>query len=329
MRRALLAWYDAEQRDLPWRGIRDPYAIWVSEIMLQQTRVAAVIGHYQRFLRSYPTVLALSLAPLDDVLAAWSGLGYYRRARMLHLAAKVIVAEHAGQLPASHEDIRRLPGIGVYTSAAVASIAFQVPVAAVDGNVERVLARITGQPGQRGAAQWRTLAKQLLDVQRPGDFNQAMMELGAQICTPRVPRCTICPLYKWCRTRGEHPTQPRQQLRSMEVALALVQRNSMGGAELLLQRRPDSAGQMAGMWEMPQLARSPKADPPIVVRHSITNTNYYVRVFVLTEEASALSTTLKAADGERAFRPVRDLATLPLTGLTLKILRRAGILQTA
>src|SRR5690348_15098757 len=200
-RRALLRWFDRHKRDLPWRKTRDPYRVWLSEIMLQQTRVAAVVDHYQRFLRRFPTVEKLAAARESSVLAAWSGLGYYRRARMLHAAAKEVVNDRGGEFPKSAEDLRLLPGIGRYTAAAVASIAFDEPVAVVDGNVERVLRRMTGTH-LAGEDLWRA-AGELLHRQRPGDFNQAMMELGATVCLPREPRCLLCPISDLCATRGE------------------------------------------------------------------------------------------------------------------------------
>jgi A/G-specific adenine glycosylase len=191
-RRRLLAWFDRHKRDLPWRQDRDPYRVWLSEIMLQQTRVAAVTDHYQKFLRRFPTIEKLASGRESTILAAWSGLGYYRRARMLHAAAKKIVQEHGGKFPTSVEDLRALPGIGRYTAAAIASIAFEQPVAVVDGNVERVVQRVQGK-NLAGEGLWRT-AEELLDRRRPGDFNQAVMELGATVCLPREPPCLLCPV---------------------------------------------------------------------------------------------------------------------------------------
>src|SRR5271165_4058176 len=210
-RRQLLAWYDLHRRDLPWRVNRDPYRVWLSEIMLQQTRVAAVIAHYHEFLLRFPTVEKLSAAREASVLAAWSGLGYYRRARMLHAAAKVVARERGGKFPNNAHALRELPGIGRYTAAAIASIAFAEPVAVVDGNVERVLQRVTGQR-LAGEEVWST-AEKLLDHERPGDFNQAMMELGATVCTPRSPACLTCPIVELCATRGElpGPAKPSRQ----------------------------------------------------------------------------------------------------------------------
>src|SRR6202046_3595919 len=180
----LLAWFDSHARDLPWRQSSDPYRIWVSEIMLQQTRVTAVLDYYSRFLALFPTIAALALAKEPAVLAAWSGLGYYRRAKMMHRAAQVVVEQHHGALPTTAAELRKLPGIGEYTSSAIASIAFGEPVAVVDGNVERVLLRVFPEDGSLApTANWfRDRAANLLDTQRPGDFNQSMMELGATVC---------------------------------------------------------------------------------------------------------------------------------------------------
>ena len=200
-------WFDWHKRDLPWRQNRDPYRVWLSEVMLQQTRVAAVTGHYRKFLRRFPTVEKLASARESSVLAAWSGLGYYRRARMLHAAAKKIVKERGGKFPGSAEDLRALPGIGRYTAAAIASMAFDEPVAVVDGNVERVLQRVQGK-SLAGEVLWRA-AGELLHRRRPGDFNQAMMELGATLCLPRQPQCLLCPVSDLCATRGELH-QPRK-----------------------------------------------------------------------------------------------------------------------
>lgn len=311
-RSALLAWYDANKRDLPWRRTRDPYRIWVSEIMLQQTRVAAVIEYYERFLRRFPTVQKLAAARLDSVLAAWSGLGYYRRARALHEAAKEIVNDHAGNFPASATEWRCLPGIGRYTSAAIASIAFNEPVAVVDGNVERVLSRMAGTRIS-GAQSW-VFARALLCDLRPGDFNQSMMELGATVCLPRDPQCLLCPVRTFCSARGElpQPKLPKRQQREIYYSLKVE-----GGA-VLLKRRSAAASLMAGMWELPEIT-SPNGDTVtnFTLRHSITVTDYTVRVCQNGHSDIA---------GGRWFQQSR-LASLALTGLTRKILRTAGIIQ--
>ena len=224
-RRLLLNWFDGNARDLPWRRTRDPYAIWVSEIMLQQTRVAAVIEHYARFMQRFPGLPVLAEAGEYEVLALWSGLGYYRRARMLHRAAQFVTRELEGKLPSTAVELRALPGIGEYTSAAIASIGFGEPVACVDGNVERVLTRVRGWTERTAlGARIRKAAAELLDPGRPGDFNQAMMELGATVCLPRAPLCLQCPVVELCATRGEHPVAARKKMRSQKVAYAFLLR---------------------------------------------------------------------------------------------------------
>jgi A/G-specific adenine glycosylase len=308
----LLAWYDLHRRDLPWRASCDPYRVWLSEIMLQQTRVAAVIEHYQEFLRRFPTIEKLAAAREASVLAAWSGLGYYRRARMMHAAAKVIVRELGGEFPATEEELRTLPGIGRYTAAAIASIAFAAPVAVVDGNVERVLQRITGKR-LAGEELW-TAATHLLDAKRPGDFNQAMMELGAVVCTPRAPACLKCPVVEQCATRGElAPRGKAARQKKREIQYALDVRDG----EVFLVRRARDASLMPGMWELPELAsRNGKHNPSFTLRHSITITDYKVRVW----RAAAPAHT----DGK--WIPVERLNKAALTGLARKILRKAEML---
>jgi A/G-specific adenine glycosylase len=311
-RKKLLAWYERHRRDLPWRANRDPYRVWLSEIMLQQTRVAAVIEHYQEFLRRFPTVEKLAAAREASVLAAWSGLGYYRRARMLHAAAKVVVREHGGKFPATAENWRALPGIGRYTAAAIASIAFEEPAAVVDGNVERVLQRLSGT---RLAEEdlWNA-ANDLLDPKRPGDFNQAMMELGAVVCTPRAPACLTCPVMELCATRGEMPplAKPTRQ-KKREIHYALHRRDG----EVFLIRRPTDASLMPGMWELPELTTTNgAAGPSLTLRHSITVTDYSVSVW-LCAAASSL-------DGK--WIPLERMGQVALTGLARKILRKAAIL---
>ncbi len=203
-RRRLLAWYTRHHRRLPWRGVRDPYAVLVSEIMLQQTQVARVLDYYPRFLARYPTCEALAAAPADAVRESWEGLGYYARARNLHAAARRVVAEWGGQVPERPDDLRRLPGIGRYTAGAVASLAYGSPVAAVDTNAVRVLARVFGLRGPRGTRRTRRvweLAEALVPPRRPADWNQALMDLGAVFCTARAPRCPTCPVHTTCASR--------------------------------------------------------------------------------------------------------------------------------
>jgi A/G-specific adenine glycosylase len=310
-RRRLLAWYDTNARDLPWRRDRDPYRVWVSEIMLQQTRVAAVIEHYHEFLRRFPTVKKLAAAREASVLAAWSGLGYYRRARMLHAAAKVVTRELGGKFPETAEGWRELPGIGRYTAAAIASIAFGEPIAVVDGNVERVVQRISLEQ-LAGEQLWR-VAENLLDRERAGYFNQAMMELGATVCTPRAPACLTCPVVEMCLTRGELRGGPKAvPQKKREIHYALDLRN---GSVLLVQR-PQGASLMAGMWELPEIpAPADHPKPMLTVRHSITVTDYTVRVWRREFSDRAI--------GERIV--LDRLPRMALTGLARKILRKADM----
>ena len=203
IRRDLLSWYDRERRDLPWRRTQDPYRVWLSEIMLQQTRVETVIPYYERFLERFPTVSDLAEAPIDDVLARWSGLGYYRRARSLHEAAGQIVREHAGVFPEDSAEALALPGVGRYTAGAILSIAYGRPEPILDGNVIRILSRWLRLGPEIPQSHLWTLAEDLVPEERPGDFNQAMMELGATVCTPRSPSCLLCPVQERCEARAE------------------------------------------------------------------------------------------------------------------------------
>jgi A/G-specific adenine glycosylase len=331
-RRALLRWYDQYRRELPWRKARDPHRIWLSEIMLQQTRVAAVVDHYRIFLKRFPNVQALAAAAEDAVLAAWSGLGYYRRARMLHQCAKELVRKHGGRFPQTAEALQTLPGIGRYTAAAIASIAFAEPVAVVDGNVERVLQRLTGI--DLTTAQTWQHAQALLASSRPGDFNQAMMELGATVCVPRQPRCPTCPVRKWCVTQpstfnqGANGTitmegpapQPGGTLtlnssRRIKKEIWCVMNRRNGRIRML--RRPKKSLLMPGMWELPQLPQKRRPSPVPVAwrtfRHSITVTDYAVHVY-------------RARTAKGTWIPVADISHFPITGLTRKILKAAGVI---
>ncbi len=311
---SLLGWYDEHRRDLPWRADGDPYRVWVSEIMLQQTRVAAVLEHYARFMRRFPTVEALAAAREQSVLALWSGLGYYHRARRLQQAAKIIVRERGGDFPQTADEWQELPGIGRYTAAAVASIAFGEPVAVVDGNVERVLERMFGAAATKETAWLR--AESLLDRDRPGDFNQAMMELGATICTPRAPQCLVCPLITWCGTRGTTALQPQAPRKRKQVCYGLARR----GDAVWLVQRPGTATLMAGMWELPSLPLEElKGDAQLATfRHSITDTDYQVCVAALPPKRLR-----KNAQDGRWFGS-GQWQRLALTGLTRKILHKLG-----
>jgi A/G-specific adenine glycosylase len=264
--RQLLDWYRAVRRDLPWRRTRDPYAIWLSEIMLQQTRVETVVPYYERFLRRFPDVATLAEAPLEQVLTEWSGLGYYRRARMLHAAAKVVAEDHASTFPRSAARLRALPGVGRYTAGAIASIAWGERAPLVDGNVARVLARIYGieEDPTRGSGNARVwaLAEGLVPEQDPGDFNQALMELGATLCIPRAPRCDACPLAAGvcvARARGVEEELPRIAAKATPEAVKLTALVARIGGGVLFARR-HARGLFAGLWEPPSVERAKNRD---------------------------------------------------------------------
>ena len=342
LRKQLILWYDENRRDLPWRAANEPYAIWVSEIMLQQTRVAVVVDRYKAFMERFPTLTDLAGAREQDVLALWSGLGYYRRARMLHKAAQFVTDNLGGVLPSTSAELRKLPGIGSYTAAAIASIAYNEPVAVVDGNVERVLCRIAGW-GEGGRTSATALRKKienrvatLVDANRPGDFNQAMMELGAMVCLPRNPQCPRCPVSEHCETRGEHKTVPRPRMLSREVGYALSVRTPITprkprgvvSREVLLEQRPASNSVMPGMWELPALRSSavPEKDQRMIVRHAIMQVNYYVRIRTLFEDDVDAHTVL---NGDRRWVPLTEAAGMALTGLARKVLTRAHLLPSS
>jgi A/G-specific adenine glycosylase len=308
LRAELLAWYDVNGRDLPWRRTADPYAVWISEIMLQQTRVAAVLDHYRRFLERFPDVVSLARAREQSVLAAWSGLGYYRRARNLHACAKAVVAEHGCTFPSTADALLQLPGIGRYTAAAIASICFREPKAVVDGNVKRVLARMTGNPELSERETW-DLAGSLLSHERPGDFNQGIMELGATVCIPREPKCLVCPLIAYCATQGTHPAQKREERVVRNIAVGLAQK----GSAVWLVRRSKSLALMPGMWELPEIVANGQARAA-ELKHSILQTDFRVAVYLVD----------KTAEGGRWINSSR-LPGMALTGLARKVLRHFGL----
>jgi A/G-specific adenine glycosylase len=287
--------------------------VWLSEIMLQQTRVAAVIEKYTRFLELFPTVEHLAAASQPSVLAAWSGLGYYRRARALHDAARLIVEKRGSIFPVTAEAWGELPGIGRYTSAAIASIAFGERAAVVDGNVERVAERLQGR--RLASAEVWEFAEEVLSPQRPGDFNQAMMELGATVCVPGEPKCLLCPVAGACATKGNLPsTEKTQRTTKATVFYALDCRDG----KVRLTQRPKAAALMPLMWELPEVAPN-GAEVWLRLKHSITTTNYDVQV-VREARNKAGKTT------EKRFA-VAQLGEIPLTGLARKILRAAEILS--
>lgn len=267
-RKRLLGWFERNRRDLPWRRTQEPYRIWVSEIMLQQTRVASVIPYYERFLDRFPNVHALAAAPEEEVLRLWSGLGYYNRARNLQRAARKIVAEHGGEFPARFEEILGLPGVGHYTAAAIASIAFARNYAVLDGNVARVLARLgTIRGDMRASRCWQKLGKiaqTYLDTGAPGDWNQAMMELGATLCAPKSPQCLFCPVAKFCRARKlgivELLPEKRKKRAPVEIHLAAAVFADDKGRTVLLPPRSGPKGRairdsvarlVSNLWHFP------------------------------------------------------------------------------
>jgi A/G-specific adenine glycosylase len=340
-RRRLHSWFADHKRDLPWRRTGDPYRIWLSEIMLQQTRVAAVIPYYERFLEAFPDVRALARAKSDRVLARWAGLGYYSRARNLQRAAKEIVSRHTGEFPCEYEAALALPGIGRYTAAAVLSIAYGEPHAVLDGNVARVLARIGVVRGDlRAPATWRKLeaaAQDLLALDTPGDWNQAMMELGATVCTPKSPQCGECPVEKWCRARelgiAEKLPSARKKHPTVEVTLAAAVLLDLRGRTLLVRQLDGEGALFSRMWQFPALettgsdarevlaahlhekfgvARKGNFAPLAAARHAVTFRNirlepYLVRVARLPRVAGARIVALP------------QIRRLPISNATQKI----------
>ncbi len=342
----LLAWYDAHKRDLPWRADTDPYRVLVSELMLQQTQVKTVIPYYHKFLERFPDAAVLARAPEQEVLAAWAGLGYYRRARFLQAAARAV--SQAGGFPRHAGGLRELPGVGAYTAAAVGSISFGLPLAVVDGNVIRVLSRLlalesdpTKGPGRRAVDE---AAAGMLDQKRPGDFNQAVMELGALVCTPASPKCGACPLRAHCRALAlnkveEFPRLPKPQATThLRKAVALVCRR--GGAEVLMGQRGPK-GRMQGFWHFPEaevklragMAEAAAAAAALALkdgappapkgqagrfRHSITRYRIAVEAFAFEAKKSAAP-----APGWRWITPA-ELKKLPLASAERRL---RGMLQ--
>lgn len=321
-RRKLLAWFGAHARDLPWRRTRDPYRIWLSEVMLQQTRVEAVIPYYERFLARYPEVRRLAEAPEPEVLALWSGLGYYSRARNLRKAAREIV-NASGEFPNTCEEIRKLPGIGDYTAAAIASIAFELPHAAVDGNVLRVLSRVENDFADvsRNRQHFQELATRYLDRKRPGAWNQALMELGATVCIPKTPRCAGCPVRRFCAahaagTERQLPVKQRNAAPVAEQRRLLIVRRA---EKVLLWQRAATHRRLAGFWELPEQVPGAKVKKMLgEFRHAIVNHRYVFRV----EEARVAQTPPGAV-----WAGPEERERLPLTTAAKKALKLAGLFR--
>jgi A/G-specific adenine glycosylase len=336
IQRRLLSWFAAHKRDLPWRADRDPYRVWISEAMLQQTRVETVRPYYERFMARFPTLEVLANAPIEDVLAAWSGLGYYRRARTLQAAARAIVAEHGGAFPRDRESLLALPGIGPYTAGAIASIAFDAPEPLLDGNVARVFCRLFARDGDPTSAGLRAelwqLARDLLPRKEScGDWNQALMELGALVCTPRDPGCDACPLRAHCRAaeQGRASELPRPRARRPMIHVELSIAAVVDGDRWLLERRPRS-GRMAELWQLPTLERTraglfPTSWPAGVeihvdaelgaVRHTITH--HRIRAVVTRARLAADSPPHESF----TWFARRDVDALALTGMARKVFR--------
>ncbi len=270
----LLDWYLQHARALPWRGHVDPYAVWVSEIMLQQTQVETVIPYFERWMARFPTIAALAAASQQDVLSAWEGLGYYSRARNLHRAAQMVMAEQSGKLPQDPQALGKLPGVGRYTAGAVASIAFGADAPALDGNIRRVLSRLfdVTEPARSPASERRlwSLAAENLPPGRAGDYNQALMDLGAMLCTPRNPDCAHCPLADFCQARAQGMQEqrpvvaPKPPIPHITVTAAVIQRDGL----ILLSQRPID-GLLGGMWEFPGGKVEDGEDLPVCLRREI------------------------------------------------------------
>jgi len=354
-RRQLLGWFREFQRDLPWRRTTDPYRIWLSEIMLQQTRAAAAIPYYERFLQHFSDVHALAAASQEEVLRLWSGLGYYSRARNLHKAAQQIVAKHGEKFPSSQADVLALPGIGTYTAAAILSIAFGEKFAVLDGNVARVLARLGAIPGDLHESQhWQELqetADRLLEPKSPGDWNQAMMELGATLCTPKSPQCLLCPVAQFCEGRrlgiAESLPEKRKKRAMVEVTLAAAVFVDGNGQTLLLPPPKNTKQKVSAdhvpalvskMWHFPTLSVTGESAGKLSaflrklmpgaqshkwqliragkVRHAVTYRAITLLPFLINVQK------LPRVHGARQV-PLDNISRLPVSNLTRKVARAA------
>ena len=354
-RKKLLAWFGEFQRDLPWRRTKDPYRIWLSEIMLQQTRVAAVIPYYERFLERFPDVSALAEAPEEEVLRLWAGLGYYSRARNLQKAARQIVAAHDSQFPDASEQALALPGIGAYTAAAILSIAYGKKLAVLDGNVARVIARLGAIHGDlRSGARWQSLQKTanvILAPRAPGDWNQAMMELGATLCTPRSPQCLLCPVGEFCQARklGLTDVIPQKRIKRVPEAITLAALVLVDPQCSTLLLPPPTLGKksalpdevaalLSRMWHFPtiQVQRDAASELREFVSRTIFSSRKFpgklqtlpkVRHAVTYRQITLLPFRLNVAKLPRAPRakllPLSDLSAVPVSNLTRKVARAA------
>lgn len=341
-RKNLLSWFWHCKRDLPWRRCKDPYRIWLSEIMLQQTRVAAVIPYYERFLANFPTIQALANAPQEDVLRSWSGLGYYSRARNLRLAAQKIVEQHGGEFPTHEPAVLALPGIGKYTSAAVLSIAHNQRLAVLDGNVARVIARLFAIRGDlREGKRWQevqSIADKLLSPKSPGDWNQAMMELGATVCTPRSPQCLLCPVNQFCEARKQGLSdaipEKRKKRAAVEITLACVIFRDPQGRTLLLPPAKKSADSnqpnnipalLSHLWHFPTVQIN--LDQPS--GRKIPTAPAQLRVYLESLGVRARIPTLTALKKARHTVTFRKITLLPFLADVVKLpaLRHARYLS--
>jgi len=345
IRAALLKWYDRAARDLPWRRTNDPYRVWVSEVMLQQTRVTTVIPYYDRFLKRFPDPRSLAMADEEEVLALWSGLGYYRRARSLQAGAQAVMERHAGEVPRDPGALRDLPGVGRYTAGAIASICFNLEEPILDGNVRRVLARLFAVDGRRlgrAAEEKRlwALAATIVRGKRPGDLNQSVMELGATLCTTTTPDCSRCPVSRHCRARADgnlenYPAgRPRATTVPVSACVALILR-----AGKLLLERPGEASPLRGRWDLPALELTADTDPTEALRAHIARThgldlaveNQVARVThgIMNRRLALAIHPCRHRRGQTAKNPdlrwiePRELAGAAVSGATHKVLRAA------
>jgi A/G-specific adenine glycosylase len=350
IRDILLGWFNAQKRELPWRGSNDPYRIWVSEVMLQQTTVGAVRGRYEAFLERFPDVVSLADAPRESVLAEWSGLGYYARARNLHAAAAIVAREHGGRLPDNPAALRKLPGFGEYMSAAVASLAYGVRAPAADANIDRVVSRLFAIEGVAGSRAHRAAVleatERLLPDRRPGDLIAAFMDLGQTICTPRAPACMLCPLLSDCAAAaaGEPERYPMKKPRPPMERIAYAAADARHRGRILMVRRPYASGWLAGMWELPSAEGSTPAAarralskrlralglrleltaPRHFASHTIMRRKLEIEIL---EAATVTPRRIRNGHDARWFRP-EELREAAVPTLTRKIVRARGFLPT-